>query len=102
MGPLGRTPKVWISKFMWDKPETNIEAYVQARLGDGESADSAIRMSETKGFPKGTIQMLIPTWMVRHNILKTSAHCYPNAQDLPFRGAVSFDDWGNYRNRKPA
>ncbi|KAK1579388.1 uncharacterized protein LY79DRAFT_564372 [Colletotrichum navitas] len=99
MGPLGQAPKVWIPKRLWDKPEINTAAYVQGHLNEPESPDYALRLSQTKGYPSGYIQMLIPTRMVQDNTLGTSAYCYRNRQELPYHQPVSYD-WRNFRNHQ--
>ncbi|KAK2059381.1 hypothetical protein LY76DRAFT_615841 [Colletotrichum caudatum] len=98
-GPLTRAPKVWIPQRLWDRPETNVAALVTGYMRQGESPDHALRFSQTKGYPAGTIQMLIPTRMVQDNTLGTSARCYPNRQQLPYHQAVDYD-WANFRNRQ--
>ncbi|TKW50405.1 hypothetical protein CTA1_6556 [Colletotrichum tanaceti] len=98
MRPLAKTPKVWINESLWNKPEIKIAAFVQTKLHKGESASSAIRMSQAMYYSEGTIQMLIPTQMVQNNTLQTAAHCYRYYHDLPVRRAVEYDSWAGFRN----
>ncbi|EFQ36436.1 uncharacterized protein GLRG_11581 [Colletotrichum graminicola M1.001] len=97
--PLTRVPKVWIPKRLWDKPEINIAALVSGYVSEPEFPGSALRLSQIKGYPNGHIQMLIPTEMVQANALSTSAYCYRNKAQLPYKQPVSYD-WQGFRNQQ--
>ncbi|KAJ0158445.1 hypothetical protein CTA2_11559 [Colletotrichum tanaceti] len=97
-GKLRRAPKVWIPESLWGHPESQIASYVRRHLHQGESADSALRLSRMKSYPNGYDQVLIPTSMVQNDELDTFAKCYEEDSDVPVKEDVDYDEWTNFRN----